>query len=291
MLRIFECLHAENQTISDAQVLPLYITNDFPERRELQGYVEIYQKKLYLNSDKCGLFSSKFSLKTHLTINDFLQFSEQHSDADVCLINPFPQLRYWSYNVWHQGEYAHPSLLEKSQMLLDAAGIDINLYDIPRHGSDLLAYSNFWIASPDFWEAYVGGVLLPISEFLDQNPLNPAVAAILHDTNHTNAAPFLPFMIERLFSSFLSINREWKIASYHASPEAILSKYCLNDFERLLVKQMREKVDIADHSGFFSETLKHRMNDMCALFQQHFYDYYAHRPHPHTGHIVTKLAT
>lgn len=283
---LFECLYNPQQTTSDPGLTPLRIKNDRPQWRELQAYLEIFQSKQHLNSDLIGMFSPKFSLKTHLTISEFKAFALKHSSADVCLVNPFPQLRYWSYNVWMQGEHAHPGLRSRSQAVLDAAGIQWNLHEIPRHDAKLLAYGNFWVAKPAFWEAYVGEILSPIARFLIENPLHPAAIDIMEGTRHTDHAPFLPFMIERLFSTYISINPQLDIAAIEIPSEKILDQYCTNDFERLLVKAMQQEIDDADAQQRFGPELISKMNMMCALFQQHFFDYYAHRPHPHSGQVV-----
>lgn len=233
-----------------------------------------------------GMFSPKFTLKNHFSISEFIKFSERNPSADVCLTNPFPQLRYWSYNVWMQGEHAHPGLVARSQAMLNAVGIRWNLHEIPRHGADLLAYGNFWVATPPFWEAYVGEVLSPIAQFLIENPLHPAATGIMEGTRHTDQAPFLPFMIERLFSTYISLEPRWKIAAIEIPKEKILAQYCTNDFERLLVDAMQREVDLADESRIFPTDLISKMDMMCTLFQQHFFDYYAHRPHPHSGQVV-----
>ncbi|GLS13886.1 MULTISPECIES: hypothetical protein [Hydrogenophaga] len=286
---LFECLYQERQTVSEKSFTPLRIHNRHPERRELQAYVEAYRQGRHRAAEKTGLFSPKFALKTHLTVAQFRQFALQHADADICLVNPFPQLRYWSYNVWMQGEHAHPGLLSRAQALLDAVGLDIDLRSVPRHGAELLAYSNFWVATPAFWEAYIGGWLVPISDFLDRHPDHPAVVAILQGTDHTQAAPFLPFMVERLLSSWLSLHPDWRVAAYPIEASAVREQYCLSRFERLLFDQMRDEVDRCDRNGHFPDETLWRMNGMCALYQQHCFDYYVHQPHPHTGQVVKRL--
>jgi hypothetical protein len=286
-IAIFECLYASGANLSDPLLSPLRIRNDHPHWRELQAYLEIHRLGLWRDQAFTGMFSPKFTLKTHVGVDEFRRFVSDHADADVCLINPFPQIAYWSYNVWMQGEHAHPGLAKASQELLDAVGIPWNLSKMPRHGHDLLAYGNFWVARPEFWESFVGELLTPIADFLLANPSHAAVQGILQTTNHTNAAPFLPFMIERLFSSYLSLNPKWRVAAFPVAQD--VQKYCLNDFESLLFQQLRHEVDAADAEGRFTPSLIARMDDQCALFQQHTFDYYAHRTHPHSGSTMSRI--
>ncbi|PKO30053.1 MAG: hypothetical protein CVU36_10595 [Betaproteobacteria bacterium HGW-Betaproteobacteria-9] len=283
---IYECLYAKDQALSDSHLAPLPITNDHPEWRELQAFLEIYRRGDWRQHDFTGMFSPKFALKTHIGVDRFLGFVADNADADVCLINPFPQIGYWSYNVWMQGEHAHPGLGAAAQALLDAVGIPWQLREVPRHGPGLLAYGNFWVARPAFWQAYVGEVLQPIADFLLREPSHQAVLGILSSTRHTDAAPFLPFMIERLFSTYLSLNSQWRVAAYPQQND--VQRYCQNDFERLLQQQLCDEVDAADARQCFPLPLIAHMNKQCALFQQHFFDYYRHHLHPHSGKTVNR---
>lgn len=286
---IYECLYSAQQAPSLAKAQPLYIANLNPERRELQAYVEVYKRQLYSQQGYTGVFSPKFELKCQVTLDGFVHFaSQQH--AATCHINPFPQIAYWSYNVWEQGEIAHPGLTQAAQQLLDAVGIGLQLAATPRHSGPLLAYSNFWVGNADFWYRYVGQVLVSISDFLDENPSHPATIGVLQDTSHTDPAPLLPFIVERLYSTWIS-TQPLGFASYPQSAQNIVQSYCNNAFERLLFKQMQAAVDAADAAGNFPTELRQRMMHMCQLFQQHFFDYYANRPHPHTNAPVQECVT
>ena len=283
---IYECLYAKDQALSDPFLTPLPIANEHPEWRELQAFLEIYRRGDWRQHDFTGMFSPKFALKTHIGVDRFLGFVAENADADVCLINPFPQISYWSYNVWMQGEHAHPGLGTATQAVLDAVGIPWQLREVPRHGPGLLAYGNFWVARPAFWQAYVGEVLQPIADFLLREPSHQAALGILSATRHTDAAPFLPFMIERLLSTYLSLNAQWRVAAYPLQSD--VQRYCQNAFERLLQQQLCDEVDEADARQDFPPSLIAHMNKQCALFQQHFFDYYQHHVHPHSGKTVSK---
>ena len=113
----------------------------------------------------------------------------------------------------------------------------------------------------------------------------PTARAVMLDTTHTDPAPFLPFIIERLFSTYLSLNAKCKVASYFISYEQI-ADYCIDDFERLIVRNMRTLVDQAEASGVFDSRLMQQMDFMCAIWQQHFFDVYTQKPHPHTGRLI-----
>lgn len=283
---VFEPIYSPDQTLTCAEFLPLVrADNSRPEWREFKIMIDMYRNGDYLRHDYTGLFSPKFTLKSKISGTTFLEFVQRHSDSDICFINPFPQLAYWSYNVWMQGEQAHPGLMQAAQALLDASGVKMKLRDTPRNGPESLAYCNFWVGSQRFWEEYVGRTLLPIADFLEANPSHGAALVVMTDTMHTDPAPYLPFIVERLFSSYISLYPELPRSAYALCAQEVRD-YCINDFERLLFDRMRAKIDEADRLGRFDPALVEQMDTVCALWQQHFFDFYATRPHPHTGQPV-----
>ncbi|MGQ7939362.1 hypothetical protein [Paraburkholderia sp. D1E] len=283
---MYEPLYLPGQQLSSDAFLPFEIRdNRAAAWREFRILVDMYRDRTYLKHAATGLFSPKFALKSKITAGRFIEFVDTRPDCDLWFINPFPQLAYWSFNVWMQGEHAHPGLQQAAQSLLDASGISWQLSDVPRQGNGILSYCNFWVGSPRFWEAYVGQILLPISDFLENNPDHPVSRSVMRDTTHTDPAPFLPFIIERLFSTYLSLNSQCAVASYDI-PYGDIASYCINDFERLLVRKMQPLVDSAETSGVFDQRLIDQMDFICAIWQQHFFDLYAQKPHPHTGRLI-----
>jgi hypothetical protein len=280
---IYEPLYKEKQELADSSFKPLTIVdNSLSGWRELKHLIDLYDSGTYLQAEFTGLFSPKFQLKTHISGAEFIHFVDSNPGGDVYFINPFPQIRYWSYNVWMQGEIAHPGLKKAAIQLLKAAQISIDIDGTPRQGREVLAYSNFWVGTPKFWEQYVGAILKPIYKFLLENPNHVATHGVMDITRHTVSAPFLPFIIERLFSTYLSFSSSLKIISYQAMEDFIVEKYCINDFERLLLSLMKQEVDVADSRMVFSDSLREKMHAFCHLFQQHHDNYYEFRPHPHS---------
>lgn len=282
-VRIFEPLYAEGQVLSEPAFAPYVLTdNSHAAWREFYILVEMYRCGVHLEQDATGLFSPKFSLKVRMGGDDALDFVQARPDADVWFFNPFPQLAYFSYNAWMQGEHAHPGLMARSQALLDACGIAWNLEQAPRQGPDLLCYCNFWVGTPAFWERYVGGVLVPIAEHLERFPASEAARGVLDPTVHSDAAPFLPFLTERLFSTFLSLDPSIRVAACPV-PDARVMDYCTTDFERDLVRHMQRTVWQADRDLSFGAEQRALMDLMCGLWQRYLQAHFSVHPHPHTG--------
>jgi hypothetical protein len=286
-VRIYEVLYDKRQQVTGEHVIPLSITNTNPEWRELQAYMEAYNSGLYRDSKFTGIFSPKFNLKTGVSVADFVLFASNYGEADVCFVNPFPQIAYWSFNAWMQGEYAHPGLISRAQDLLDAVGISWDISKTyPRHAPDVLAYSNYWVGTPQFWESYVGSILEPIARFLAEEPGHRASMQVLQSTFHTHPTPYLPFIIERLFSTFLTRQKDIRYVSYSFSLHDVIHGYCLNEFEQLLVRRMGEEVSRADAADQHAPELVEKMDLLTCLHQRHYFDYFQTHVHPHTGQVM-----
>jgi hypothetical protein len=288
-IKIFEPIYKKNQILSELFFSPLIRDNNSRSQwREFKILVDIYRDGRYLENDFVGVFSPKFNLKCKITASQFIEFVHDNPNRDVYFINPFPQIPYWSYNVWMQGEFAHRGLCHVAQKLLDVCGINVRINDIPRHGPDILLYSNFWVGSSKFWKSYVGKWLVPIADFLEANPDHAISLAVMQQTTHTNPAPFLPFIIERLFSTFLSVNKDCNFISYKFDDDKLRS-YCVTSFETVIYENMREQINSADISNQFSPELISNMKILTALHQQHFDDFFESNVHPHTGNVIPKI--
>ncbi len=286
MITIYEPLYREGQQLSEPAFRPLTIANNsLPAWREFRILVDFYRRGDHRQSPFSGIFSPKFRLKSLMAGSQFIEFVRCNRNATVCILNPYPSTAYFSFNVWMHGEAFHPGLCDRAQALLDASGIGWKIVDVPRHNASNLCYSNFWVGTPEFWDAYVGGVLEPIARFLEENPDDNAAIDVLESTTHYTAAPFLPFIIERLFTTFLSLNPQIQVASHQAPYEHILD-YCQTDFERRIVCEMMPMVDAADLSGNFSPELVSIQKLLSGLYQSYVAEHFAHNPHPHTGKVM-----
>jgi hypothetical protein len=288
--KIFEVVfsHSASPCLDEAE--PFFINNLNPGWRELQAYAEIYRHQEYKSADFVGVFSPKFTLKSKISVKDFRKFVQNYPKSDVIFINPFPQIAYRSLNTWMQGELAHPGLVNLAKDLLVKVGLNnLNLME-KRQGPDILCYCNFWVGTPKFWDDYVGGVLMPIVEFIEGSFGFDLASKVTSDTNHTEQAPFLPFIIERLFSTFLQSRPDIVATSWKHCVGDIVDKYCLNEFERILVRGIATEIDLLDAKGreSFSLDIRRRMLMNSMLSQQHHNDFYSFVPHPHSGYPIRR---
>ncbi|WP_434113407.1 hypothetical protein [Paraburkholderia caffeinilytica] len=283
MTTIYELMYMPGQELSEQTFSPMRMKdNSHAAWREFRAMIDFYRHGEH-RGRRSGIFSPKFGLKTKVPAGDFVAFCESNATADVCLINPFPQIAYYSYNVWMQGEINHPGLTERAQDLLNECGIRWDLARVPRHDARVLCYSNFWVGNEAFWERYVGAVLNRIALHIESNPHSTAVIAVMGETWHTDAAPFLPFIIERLFSTFLSLEPSIHVAVY---PLPDVATYCLTDYERELVTGIAPIIDAADETSHFTPDLVKIQHLLCSLGVRYAREHFASNVHPHTGNTV-----
>ena len=278
---IHEPLWKPGQTLIEPCFTPLRLPDNRQANwREFRIFVDFFRRGDHQGAELVGIFSPKFRLKSGLTGEEFLRFSSQQINADVCFVNVFPRMHYTSYNVWMQGEATHPGLTERAQDLLNAAGIGWDLATVPRHNQRTLCYGNFWVATPTFWEAFIGNVLDPIARFLEETPHAPAANAVLAPAKYMVEAPYLPFIIERLFSTFLSLNPQYQTAPYPLAADAAMAS-CQNEFQRVSLRHLRAAVDDADANGRFDEELIKTQAVFGKLSVLYSDLYYQLHPHPH----------
>jgi hypothetical protein len=278
VIAIYEPIYLLGQTISDPAFKPLRLEANYPEWREFRIIVDMYRRGMHRLQRFTGLMSPKFGAKTGISGKRLIDFIGDNADADVCFINPFAYLSYISFNVWTQGEVYHPGLKKRARDLLCSSGIDLEIENTSRHGPRVLCYCNFWVGSERFWDDYVGGILLPIAEFLETYPESAVGWAVLEQKTPPDFVAFLPYVIERLFSSYLSHRGSTIVCrGYPLDPV----ERCLTDFERRLVAEVRDEIDAADRAAHFSDELRAKMDTRCRSWKNFMDAYYAERPHPH----------
>ena len=280
---LYEPIYKDGQIIANDACSPyLHVSNkEYSHWREFKILVDMYAFKIPFMHQYCGLLSPKFSIKCRISVSAFLDFCSLQSEADVIFINPFPQLPYLSLNTWMHAEAFHPGITHVAQNLLNAADIGLVIDDQARHGPDVLSYSSFWCGNQSFWDEYVGGILCKLSQYIIKNPDCPAVIASLADTSHYDTTPYLPFITERLFTSFISKNKSIKSISYPLDP----LEYCLDSYEKKLITNIKQKTIEADLKNIFSSSLVEEMRASCVLLAQHTDYYYKSYIHPHTGKL------
>ena len=179
-------------------------SNPNREWAEYHVFETEFQKGTYKKFDFTGFVSWKFGQKSTIPGERFLRFIGENPGADVYFLNPFPMEELLFRNVWLQGEFYHPGILDFSQRLLERAGyqIDLRSWDEPR---DNFAFCNYWAGNARFWEQYMeftgklAAILRTGLEARDKNFLHSIASK-------TNNFSYIAFIMERMFSVLLTQN-------------------------------------------------------------------------------------
>lgn len=220
------------QIYYDASQLPLLdpaftpYDNTANENREFAEY-HIFEKEY--NTGKIadgaltGYVSWKFGDKTRLAGSSFLKFIVANPGYDVYFINPFPMQMKFFRNLWLQGEFYHPGILELSQRIFEHAGYAIDLAAEVQTKKTAL-YCNYWVGSKIFWDKYMA-FIAPIIEVL-RGGLGAAEKEKLHSiADRGNNFSYIAFIIERVFSTLLNHDKTIRYLAYPHSYSDIKRKY------------------------------------------------------------------
>jgi hypothetical protein len=278
-ISIYEIIYHKDQKLSDPGFKEHRVTNNQPEWREFRHIIDFYRSGNHLKHDLVGLFSPKFSLKAKRTGASFLDFCHSRGSADVVFINPFPQIEYIYFNVWEQGECWHPGLMDAANKLLSASGFNIDVKNFGRQTSTEILFSNFWVGNSVFWNSYVGNFLDPIAKFLESKLGAPIFEVLNHTTYHTSRCGYLPFIVERLFSTYLSLSSD--IISEHLAIEH-LDPYLIHPFEKKAVA-IGSKIVQTTHD---LDCLRISLNRLSQITTKRGKNYFKTNIHPHSGSAI-----
>jgi hypothetical protein len=102
-----------------------------------------------------GFLSPKFRLKTNLSaaaVRDFTMAAD--SAADVILFSPSIHNSAYYWNVFDHGESEHPGLKHVATQLLERLDLPHDLDSLVSDSRNTV-YSNYFIAKPRFWRAWL----------------------------------------------------------------------------------------------------------------------------------------
>lgn len=215
-VNIHQIYFAQGQESSlEPAFIPLpNLDNPFPQRREFFLFERFYSDKAYADADLTGLVSHKFRQKTQLTGEAFIRWIKDNPGYDAYFINPFPQTVYWFFNIWEQGEKSHRGIMKLAQEVFDELGYKIDLKAFPRTDLKTTSFSNFWVATPKFWEDFMAFALPVYHHMIDETH----AGRFFQSTYHDSEAEIFPFIIERLFTTFIVTHPEYKVLSHPHPP-------------------------------------------------------------------------
>ena len=245
---------SNDQTPSPFEV---FVTDRIPNNgklREFATFRHLYESGETARYDLCGTVSWKFELKSKLTKQAFGDAIQNHPGFDVYFVNPFMTELLWK-NVWIQGETYHPGILAYAQDVFQRAGHKIDL-ERQIHTSQTMAFCNFWVGNRRFWDAFMQ-FSLPVYDQLVLDQKDPKWDQLLVDRANLQCG-FFPYVMERMFTTFLASQTEFKIFAFPFTSGQLLAHH--GETQALTIEAMlaNERGDSAKAFEFLRRSLERR---------------------------------
>jgi hypothetical protein len=212
--RIFQiCFEKEQITDVDTLLIPFDNTsNERPELREFHSFDRIYKEGHAKDLDAWGVFGPRWNQKLKYSAEDIHNTIQNNPGHDVYIFNFARIICAYHYNVWEQGEPHHKGIVPVSRHVLQSIvghdrAIDTVMYD------DTMCYSSYFVATKKFWNEYMS-FLYKVKDVLDNLP--PKLDEVYKSSakyGRDMSLNLFPFIIERMFSTYLTMNDKWKV--YH----------------------------------------------------------------------------
>jgi len=240
-IRIFQIyFEGWQRELLDPAFYPLDNSRGTSELMEFNVFEQLQRNAATQGATLWGALSWRFAEKTGMQGAELVKQVVDHPGYDVYFCNPHPYNEALYHNMWVQGEVSHPQFLELVRLFYAAAGLDDKeLKTIETSGNFTAA--NYFVASPRFWDLFIPFVKRTL--VAADKALDPKVRDLLHskvadDKGLHAGATYIPFIVERLFTTFMRSEGK-ALKSY---------KVALPERERELnvhLKLLREMKDVA----------------------------------------------
>lgn len=253
-MKLFQAYVNDHQkTFLSPNTIPINAQDNFVEGIPQFEYPLFkYVKSNYVETDvePWGLVSWKFTSKSIITPEEFMQFAQNklNDGYDCAFINPMIGDEALYLNVWEQGIDTTQGFDKITNFLSQKFGSRINAH----MDASTFAFCNYFIATPKFWESYFQFVDECIDS-LETEAVNDTEVGRIYNgpANHGGQykCKITPFVIERLFSSFI-IGSDFKYIAYPHTVSHFRSKYgdALGDFMFQLSETKNIGLRTMDHS-------------------------------------------
>jgi hypothetical protein len=209
-MKIFQAYYKEEQRSQlDQEFTPYDNTaNPVVNLHEYYIYTKIYQEAMMTNEDLWGHFSWQWKRKLeNVPAAQILEIINTNPGADVYTFHPFPWEAAIAWNVWEQGQWCHPHIIELAEKIFEGMGLDPKVIMSPMGSRDYLCV-NYFVGNKNFWD----GLLAWLHRFVDVcGRLSDDQVDLLNSKAGYEANPNLDyrgFICERLISSFLVYEQE-----------------------------------------------------------------------------------
>jgi hypothetical protein len=195
------------------------------EEREYGLFKRIYSQR-EPGSGPWGLVSWKFEHKSLVPVERFYEFATKQiaSGEDCVFLNPMIGNAAMHANVWEQWAFANQAIPDLVAFLGTVGDVDYNRV----MDENTFAFCNYFVATSRFWEAYFAFVDRFIEHLEAEKAAGSPVGQFYAGSaryKRNSSLTTKPFIVERLFSSFLASDPDFKWSSYPHQPQTYLAKF------------------------------------------------------------------
>ncbi|MBX3721875.1 MAG: hypothetical protein KF713_08555 [Turneriella sp.] len=247
-INIRQIFYAEEQRPLLSRAFQPYDNSTFPDNTTWFEYGVIrrsFQEKWHKKAKYSGIVSWRFEEKTSISGNAFLSFIRNNPGYDVYFVNPFPSEEMICPNVWVQGEIAHPGMIKTVNTIFNKLNRKINVENIQMSPGQI-AYSNYWVGNEKFWKKYMD-FTSPVANLIANDPEIKSLA--FRDASYRYNAPMIPFLMERLFSTLLCLDKNITAKKFEYPPRLLNKKYA--ETITLLCRRLEEQEMQYKQSGSY----------------------------------------
>ena len=211
--KIFQiCFEPRQMELVEYPLIPFdNIANEKPELREYWSFLKAKENGSTEGLDAWGFLGPRWEAKLKYGADKIKYEIDSNPDNDVWIFNHARAVNALTYNVWEQGEFFHKGLRQVAEEALTIAGFNnsaINAFMTEYN----TCYCSYFVARKEFWEDYID-FLSRIIVALDN--LSEETKEIYNSSANyarDNTLNMFPFLIERLFSTFLVLrHNKYKI--------------------------------------------------------------------------------
>jgi hypothetical protein len=194
----------------DPGFIPLDNSDGRSDWREYWPIREYFLNNKVEGEELIGFFSPRFFEKTGLKSDQVFECISSDPGMDVYLFNPYYHLASWHLNIFMQAEKTHKGIINITNSILKLLGIELSVERLVMSSLDTI-YCNYFVANIKFWKDW-----LIICDFIYQlsESENSDISSILKSdaSYHRGLTPMKVFLIERIASIILNINKDLNIS-------------------------------------------------------------------------------
>jgi hypothetical protein len=231
--KIFQiCFKKEQIDEVDSLLTPFdNIKNEQPQLREYHSFDRIITEGYVDDLDAWGVFGPRWNEKLKYSSKEIFDSINDNPDHDVYIFNFARIVCAYHYNVWDQGECHHKGIVPVSRHILkNIMGTDFAINELMTDKT--MCYSSYFVGTKKFWNEYMT-FLRQVKYELDHLPKNLNIV-FNSSANYSRdkSLNLFPFIIERMFSTYLHIRNDLKI--YSKPYDYSLYKYIPVGYHKLI---------------------------------------------------------